>query len=614
MTSIEEVEDAIRLTMEPPSPLATSEWIEKNCELPPTAPWRGKFDFELFPFVKIFLNWADNRQTRKLVVMKCAQSALTQNTVQYVMRRVKDRPVDAMWVMAKAESCEEFGTVRIRDAVDCCESVKSMLSASRSATTKKMVRFDSMNLFLRGAQSRIGLQSDPVGIIVCDERREWDKGRIEIVRKRTRAFSNSIEISIGTAGRKNDELHQDFDKGSQGFPHFRCPKCDRSQPFRFGKDATTLFPNERDRGGLVWEDTREGGRWNWKEFGKHVQFQCENCEQEFRTADKPAMLATVHEFHRVPDALPEYPSLQCPALMLPWASCSFEALAQKFVEATEALKFGNIEMLMEVVTEDMGEPWELRSATNRDKEFLNRRGKYKLGQKWTDDKDATLLEPNTTLILTFDRQLFHLVYLIRQWRRNGESRKVQCGTVPSYDDLRSLQLEWKINNGCMWGDDGGRDTTNFRQTCLRYGWKILKGEDFESYTIRESKDGKENSHRQGWRYTEFDPGIGTVSQGRATIAAWLFSNSWYLDKLYNMFLVGKGPLFEIPADVPKEYIEQINNYEWRERQKQDGGTEGYWHKCGCVDLGDCEKMQLVVSDVGGITRFLPKPKEQKGQG
>jgi hypothetical protein len=613
MTGLDEIRETLRTVIEPPSPLPTWQWIEKYCKLPPTAPWQGKFDFELFPFSKIFLNWVDNVLTRTITVMKCAQSALTQTTVQAVLRRMKDRPSDTMWVMAKAESCEEFGKVRLRDSIDRCELVASMVP--EKGITSRLVRADSMNVFLRGAESRIGLQSDPVGLIVCDERREWKKGRIEIVRKRTRAFARCLEISIGTAGNKNDELHQDFNKGSQGFPHFRCPRCDRSQPFRFGRDANTLFSNERERGGLVWEDTREAGKWNRKEFVKHVRFQCETCEQEFRTTDKPAMLATVHEFHRVPDALPEHPSLHCDAMMLPWASCSFEAMAWKFVEAMEAMKFGNIEMLMEVIEEDRGEPWELRSATNRDKEYLNRRGKFKLGQMWADEKDSSLLEPNTTLILTFDRQTFHLVYLIRQWRKNGESRLIECGTVPGYDDLRVLQQERKINNGCMWGDDGGKDTTNFRQTCLRYGWRILKGEDFEHYTIQgQTKDelGKETSHRQGWRHTKFDPGIGTISQGRATIDAWLFSNSWYLDKLYNMFLVGKGPVFEIPQDVPTAYMQEIGAYEWRERtSKQDGGTEGFWYTSGPNHFADCEKMQLVVADVGAITRFLPKPKDQR---
>lgn len=603
-------EQVLRRGIEPPSTIPTWKWCEENVYLNPTmSDFSGKVRFDFFPASKIFFDYLDNARLRKSTVMKCSQSGFTENVIMYLMRRIKESPVTTMFVGANAQKTEEDCKKRLWPAIENCPAVAELAPPleDRERWTKRLVMFDSQNLLIRGSESRTAMQGDPAGLIICDERREWKPGRIHMLRKRTRSKNSPLEISIGAAGKKGDELHADFNEGSQTFLYFTCLHCQHSQPWRFGKDATTLFPDPRPMGGIVWptdDTTKPNGKWDYEAVRKSAAYECEKCGHCYNKADKPALLKTTHAHHHNPSALPRFFSLHVNAMVLPFVETEWGDIAVEFLKARDAVKYGDIEPMITFVTETLGEPWEVRNEKQSERELLNRCGNYKLGEFWSDPNDPTQLEPNTIFVLTVDRQLMHVVYIIRQWRKTGESRLVYCGVKASLDDIRALQLEHSIRNQCVWADDGGTLSAEFRQTCLRYGWKVLKGEDYEHFTIQDKQ--QEKSYRQGWRATEFDPGVGTTQQGRATMTAYLWSNSWFKDKLYNMFAVGKGPLWEIPKDIPVDYVKQILSNEWREKTKTDGSVQGYWHETGADHFADCELEQLVVADIGGITRVLPR--------
>lgn len=593
---------------EPPSEVPTWQWLEQNIELSPVmSDLPGKVSFEYFPASRFFFDHLDDPRLRKCTVLKCSQSGFTENAVMHLMRRIKERPVTTMWIGQNAEKTQEDAKKRFWPAIASCAAIQTISPAEddRKRWTKKLIMFDTMNLLIRGSNSVGGLRGDPCSLIICDERSDWKAGRIHKARQRLSGKNTPVEISIGVGGHKNDELHTDWLEGSQTFVHFYCPMCHHSQPFRFGKVDSVLFDQPRMKGGLVWEEndtTKPAGNWDYEEVKKTVRFECEECGHLMHNSEKGELLKSAHEFHRNPQALPENFSPQVPALLLVWEKRSWGEIVVDFLKAVAAMKQGDIEPMMTFVQETLGEPWELRNARQKRGELLDRQGDYKLGECWMVDGE---IEPNTTLILTFDRQQFNLVFIVRQWRKNGQSRMIWCGVFPGYEELRAFQLEKKIRGRCVWGDDGGRLTTEFRQTCLRYGWNVMKGEDFAHFTINDDKQ-QEKSYRQGYKKTMFDPGIGTMNQGRAMMDAWLHSSIWYKDKLYNVFIPGLGPLWELPSDTPSEYFKEVLANEWREKERADGSIEGYWHETGPDHFADCELEQVAVADIGGLTRVLPK--------
>jgi hypothetical protein len=209
-----------------------------------------------------------------------------------------------------------------------------------------------MNLLLRGSNSRIGLQSDPVRRIICDERREWKEGAIDLVRERMKTFHNALEISMGTAGEENDQLHRDYLDGSQTVFVWSCLHCGKEQPFRWSTKSTPIWP-EVKRGGIVWEtstQTKPGGVWDYDEVRKTVGYQCCECGFVYRDAQKHALLKTLTMQHGNPDALPEYPSFHWNELYMPWSRSACNDLVVKFLNAKSAMKRGDIAPLQTFIT------------------------------------------------------------------------------------------------------------------------------------------------------------------------------------------------------------------------------------------------------------------------
>lgn len=594
--------------IKPPSTEPIHKWAERNVELSAaTSDIPGRISYDLFPCTKFLFEHMQNVRTRRTTLMAGAQSAKTEAAITLLMWRITENPTPAMWAMAVADQCEDFAKDRLFPAIQNCRPAFAHAPTDRRHWTKRMVKFDTMTLHLRGSNSKAKLQSSPIGLIVCDERREWKKGSINTIRKRMTTFAESQELSMGVAGRKEDELHNDWEEGSQTFIYFRCLKCAHSQPWRFGRDASVLFPEPRARGGIVWptdETAKPKGQWDYDAVEADARYECEACGHLHTSQDKGAMIRTAHEFHRNPKALPAHYSPQYGLLIMPWESASFGKIARRFLEAKSALKRGDMERLITFVTEDLGEPWEPPLLYRQKGDLLARMGKYKMGQMWMDPKDPARIEPDTTLILTFDRQMMYLRYVIRQWRRNGQSRLIWTGKEASLDDLRALQLRLHILNQCVWGDDRGGQASVFRQKCLQWGWTPMFGEDNDAFTIYRREDGVDKSYRQGYRKTDLDPGIGTVREGRATIAAYQWSNPWYKDKLYFLFIKGLGPLWEIPDDIPADYLEELNGNEWNSDKNQ-------FDEKRADHAADCELEQATVADIGGITRYLQRPTEEK---
>lgn len=595
--------------LKPPSDIPTWQWLEENFELnPAVSEVGGLVNFDQFPASKAFLNHADNPKTRQIDVMASAQSAKTENAIMYLVRRVVDNPMAAMWTMAAADQCEAFAKDRLYPAFEYCPKAFELCPKDREYWTKNMLKMATMTLHLRGSRARKKLRSTPAGLLINDERGDWDAGSITTIRQRTTTFAGSLEINIGTAAKKGNEHHEDWKKGSQGIFHFRCPRCQRSQPVRFGTKPSVMHPEAREHGGVIWEGKRPDGTWDEEVVFKTACYECENPECRHRMTSKHDIISSAHEVHRNPRMLPEHPSLHWNKLLMPWAKCSFGHLALAFIQATQAMKRGDIEPLYTLVTEDLGEPFEHPGAQLQKGDLMERIGDYKMGEYWMDKDDNTVMEKDTVLCLTFDRQLMYNRYLVRQWRKNGQSRLVHFGKVPSLDDTRALQQQLRIKNQAVCGDDGGGNASEFRQRCLIWGWNVLKGEDFKHFIIQHQQNGVDKSVRQGWRETEFDPGIGTTREGRATMKAYLWSNPWFKDKLYFMFIRGLGPLWELPRDIPQEYLDELNANEWQEKTiKADEGFE----ETGPDHAADCELEQLVFADVAGITRTLSRPAPPK---
>lgn len=607
LTVEQQVEGAIRTGLRPPSREPAWQWCENNIVLPPSEGlFTGPYRTDLTPMIRSVFERAQNPRTRRLVLLVSAQSSKTLFALCFLAWSVVEDPATTMWIMASKDNCEEFLRKRMEPFFVSSPTLHALWPPRREHRTLRLIQFNSMNLVQRGSNSRIGLQSDPVRRIICDERREWKAGAIDLVRERLKTFHNAIEISMGTAGEENDQLHRDWLEGSQTIFVWSCVQCGHKQPFRWSTKATPIFP-EIKRGGVVWETsevTKPGGRWNYDAVRRTVGCECEACGFLYRDGQKHALLKTLTEQHGNPEALPEKPSYHWNELYMQWTNSAWPELVVKFLKAKAASKRGELEPLKSVVTETFGEPWRPPSDAVEHAQILERRGRYKMGDLWpAEQKEKTLH------VLSIDVQQGYLKCVLRAYRKGPRSRLVWAGEVHTYADAYDLCVKYDVKPGAVFVDCSFERGTVERE-CLRYGWNPIEGDERALFALPEPvmdpTTRKLVRVKAPWTYKRIDPYRGTGQEGRQHIRSFVWSNPTYMERFYFYVLKGLAAEWEIPLDIDQAvptYIPEVMAYE-RVADTDEAGAVAYrWLFRGRRhDYADCELMQLAAADICNISR------------
>lgn len=578
----------------PPSDEPTEVFAEKHF-LVQDGPFAGSnWRLQFTPFARWIFAGMRKPGVRRVVIMMSAQYLKTVSLIIDFLRNAKEDPANTMWVMANADQANEFVEKRLLPSIESCEPVAKLYRGK----TKSLLRFETFNLLMRGSESRAKLQSDPIRRVYCDERREWKAGAIDLLRKRMRTFPNAQEISAGTAGVENDALHCDYLEGSQTRAHIRCLKCGHSQPIRFGRDATTLWPKPRECGGFLWDTndtTKPDGVWNYQELAKTVRFECENpaCRTTYTNAQKFDLIRTMHPHDYNPEAPPDLKSFGGSAFEAVWESCDWDKLVIEFLKAVEQARTGNVEPLKAFITETLGEPWKDEIGVVEDYGFLEaRRADYKFGEVWPEEKIR---------FIAADRQEAggeHYWYAVRAFGTSGKSRLISYGRVTSKQELEQKRVEWgvPIQNALL---DTGYNATDCYKFCLSTGWKAFKGDDAEFFMARNPRTGK--TVRRIWEMTRVDPYVGSETQNRMSIHLFRWSNNAVKDALMT-YMSGLAGEWTIPKGTPRQYMKQITAERREEVTDVHGRVKFIWkRKVRDNHLFDCE---LMIHCAAVITKTL----------
>jgi|GEM_PF-1665103 len=605
--------DFIRAAWQPASDLTIDRWIEQNVELGGDSDMQGRVSFELFPMVRYFLRKCQDPAVRSVTLICSAQSTKTKSVQFYLIHRLINNPGPTIWYEDTQESAKEFSQTRLYNDLHGCELVRDKLPADRHRQKWALIQFDDMDLYVLGANTKRNRERIAAEVVLCDERRNYPRGAMASIRNRYKTFRQSKEISFSTAGQEFDELHQGFLNGTMVFFHWSCLKCGHRQPFRFGRNATTLFPTARECGGFIWEDSKlthpSENVWDIREVRKTVRYQCENpgCRREYRNSEKPLLIATMNEtndFGAVETnlmAAPEHVSMHWSEFYMPFADTSWEMTVEKFLKAHVTLKrTHNEEPLKVVVQESFGEPWRVDTEKVEAQQVLERQGIYSLGEKWG-------AEIESATILTFDKQMGHVKFVVRQWQPGGASRLILCGQTPDFETLRKDQEKLAIKDKCVWGDCAYEPDKVF-SACHSYGWIPMLGSDRDEFQnkVWNEQEKKFDHVKAYWKADTFRTRYGLIKR-------FVWANNHYMDQLY-LFLIPGGltnvnvdnekrhlaPLWEIPSNKPYDYVSELSAVERVKETDADGTVTYRWRWTGRHDFADCELMQIVVADQAGL--------------
>ena len=145
---------------------------------------------------------------------------------------------------------------------------KPILAQMPEDYNQMLVNFGNITLSMCGVFSSSNLDSDTVDFIIGEEVHQWEPGMVGKAKGRQTKVDFPKFILVSNAGLKGDQLHQEFNEGTQQHFRVRCPGCKQ-------------FHVMRSR----WEDSRP-------ELGG-LRYDTEGCKRSDGTFDYNKLVPTL---------------------------------------------------------------------------------------------------------------------------------------------------------------------------------------------------------------------------------------------------------------------------------------------------------------------------------
>lgn len=566
-------------TTRPTGRLKPWEWAERHVEVDNTSTMPGKWRASNSPWsTEIMESFADNR-VRDITVFCCAQGAKTQTAMGCALWAISEDPGPLLWVMASRDDVRDFVRDRFAPSVDLCKPVLDLkVSEERLGFV-----FKTGPVYFTGAGSPSKLQSKPIRWLFCDEVRNYKRGALDTVLKRTRSFWNSRRFIISTPGKAGDSLDRRFHDGDQRVFHVPCPVCGDLQPLEFER--------------LKWdtnEETKPDGVWNLDAMAGTIRYECRACGHHIQ--DTPTNRKNLerggHFIAQNPRAPKHSVSFTWNALLPHWVP--WRDIVEEFLKARDAARQGDLEPFRTFWTETLAKSWEDELGEIEDFDFLeDRQEDYDFGDPWPEER---------VRFMAADRQASggeHYWWLIRALGPPGKSRLVAYGKANSKAELEETRRTFGVKPSNAVIDSGYRASDVYR-FCRAVGWHPMKGDDAEFFIHKDPRT--KRAFRRLWDMTRVDPAIGTRGAGKGKLMQLIrWSNPGVKDLLFE-HMAGIVGQWSLPRKVGRVYLKQLSAEHRVEEKDKRGHSRFKWHqKHRDNHLLDCECQLMVVALVTGLS-------------
>lgn len=438
-------------------------------------------------------------------------------------------PGDVLITSKDEDLLEQWLDTKLNPILSRCAPLADYLPRS-SDRQKKLLILKHLFIVAR-AVNESGLQQISVRYCLGDEVWLWDKGLIGYLRKRTHDRYNGKVVLVSQAGFAKSEWEQACAEGDQYHYHWIC-KCGVRQRFNF--DAN-----------LKWNGDEKKDEIDWPTVKATTRLVCPHCGESY--ADTPenrrslSSSATWELTQPGEDSLHE--TYTVPALAnfrVPWFD-----LVREFLKARRAWGLGDQEPWMQFVTQRKSEFWkgEHETEDSQLKTSMYSWQSYTAGQK---------IDGEMVRFMTIDRQLAHYWVCIRAWREGGASQLLRYTMVMSQDELRALQLTYKVEDRHVF-EDSAYDSTEVYAQCARFGWWAVLGTNENGFAFQK-KDLR--GRPAGTEYRLYSQ-IRNVQVGQMRCQVIMLASERLKDIMTHL-RDGKSLPWEVPSDVPELYLKQIN--------------------------------------------------------
>lgn len=426
----------------PPDRMTVDEWADRHRMVVSRAsPRPGPWETDFVPYMREPMRCFTDPEVREIVMMTSTQIGKTELILNCLGYTVDIDPYPTIWAMDSQLSVEELNKQRLRPTLLETEQLAKHLPKGAGSIQVKSVDFDTMPLWLTGANSAGRLASKPCGLGLADEIDKWAeelKGRgrkegsaLELLRKRGDAYGNGFRMVItSTPTEEMVGIHAEYESSDKAVYWVPCPHCRAYQALRFGADG---------KGGVRWDGGLKADLSGSKheEWCEHVRltawYECEHCAAKIENHSKPWMMKrgkwvrdgqTIDPTDSHGTILGEAPKTsvrgfhlsQLHAVTKKWGD-----VAYGFVKARGVATRGWVNSVL-------GEPWRLSGQRADEQDLL------RVAAASAEQAGAYLLGvvPADALVLTIamDVQLDHVYYEVAGWGERERKYLIDIGIEP----------------------------------------------------------------------------------------------------------------------------------------------------------------------------------------
>ncbi|MBP0983082.1 MAG: phage terminase large subunit family protein [Oscillospiraceae bacterium] len=345
--------------MKPPPTLTLSQWADKYRRLSSESSAEpGRWRTDKAPYQREIMDAVTDLTVSKVVVKSAAQvgktDALILNPIGYY---IHNDPSPIMVLQPTLQMAETFSKDRlspmIRDTPVLSDKINEKSRTSGNTILQKI--FPGGHVTMVGANSAASLASRPIRILLADEVDRYpitagnEGDPLLLAMKRLTTFWNKRIVCVSTPTIKGmSRIELEYENSTQEEWNVPCPHCGEFQP-------------------LLWSQVQFN-----KENLDEINYICEKCGTVCSEADWKEQYIKGKFVAAFPRRKVRGFHLNTLASMF----VDWREIVEKFLEANEKAKQGNIEPLKTWTNTEMGETWEEKGEQLDYEELYKRREKY----------------------------------------------------------------------------------------------------------------------------------------------------------------------------------------------------------------------------------------------
>lgn len=457
-----------------------------------------------------------------------------------------------------------------------------------------LVKFPNITFAMQGVFTTGNLDSDTVDYIINEEIHQWNAGMLGKAKGRQTRVTFPKCVNISNGGLKGDQLHQEFNEGTQQQFEIKCPGCGQYHIMR-----TRWEDSRPDLGGLRYDSDgckRPDGTFDYNKLVPTIRFQMP-CGYEMRDDVRERRQAA--QGGRYSEPFNTGALLTNRSYTLQAVACHdirWLDLIQEKHQALRSLKAGDDTDFRRYMQEREAVFYDADEHRPFQGQILIRSG-IKKSRTGLPDRAARLWAADKQKGYRHKGQLGHYWLVIRDVMENCDSLLVYEGMVQTDTDLIAILDDHQCQRHCG-VIDGTWDTRTVEEFCYRNNINMVIGSPKQEWFYHKKTRTRhfyseieplhkrmKMPHKFGYTY---GPG-GVVPMAHEPVV-WFYNKAGLIDNLLflrnhraNVERAAQGEIpprialpveyiaHDIPEDVSEDY--KLQNDSWTLRPGQRGRSK-----------------------------------------